>query len=672
MDERKDEQVNSEERKSSSTLPLFHSSIPALLFACLLLAGCTATHPAARRTAVPTDSAETQFVRRIDPFPVYAADGARYAMPFLGGLKVPRPQLVDIDGDGDLDLFLQEETNQVMFFENVGTPTDYAFVWRTDKYRDLDVGEWYRFYDLDTDGDFDLLAEQPYNRIRYYRNVGAPTEPEFVLAVDTLRDVEGDPIFSDRQNIPNVVDIDCNGRPDLFLGRLDGTITRYQTETDEPDATPRFALVTEEFEDIQIIGALSVPGRPAPAMPAPNIPQRQDGSPDGGFPGGNRPSMHGANTMVFTDVDDDGDVDLIWGDFFEPGLLLIENVGSCEAPNLRVEPEPFPPPDPLATSGYNAATVGDLNGDGLAGLLVGVIGGAFNPSTTARANLYFYEKESTGTYRLRTRRFLDGIDVGSEAVPAFGDIDGGGDLDMLVGNKISTGEADRGYLVRFRNEGSAAAPAFRFADSLDVTPSYNLAPALGDLNGDGAPDLVVGTWNDGIFFYRNDPGSSPGQAGAFVPTGRPPLELSRGSHSTPALGDIDGDGDLDLFVGETSGAINFYRNTGTPEAPQFELVSDEYAGIDAGRRSAPALVDLDGDGLLDLLVGTEAKGILVFYNTGTPEQPAFPSAPDTVLGLPATPPPLAAPALVGLDDDGERELFIGTGRGGIEFYAPQR
>ena len=56
--------------------------------------------------------------------------------------------------------------------------------------------------------------------------------------------------------------------------------------------------------------------------------------------------------MALSDVDGDGDLDLFWGDFFEAGLLFIENTGTCVAVNLRGEPTPFPLEDPLRTSGY--------------------------------------------------------------------------------------------------------------------------------------------------------------------------------------------------------------------------------------------------------------------------------------------------------------------------------
>lgn len=600
---------------------------------------------------------------------VLKADGTPYDHPFLGGLNVPRPQLVDVDGDGDADLFLQEYTGSVMFFENVG---DERYEFRSAEYQGLDVGEWYRFVDLDSDGDFDLLAEQPYSYIRYYRNEGTPQEPRFVPAVDTLRDVNGEAIYSDRQNIPNATDIDCDGRTDLFLGRLDGTITRYEAVDDSDE--PVFRVVTDRFEDIEIVAQFGQPGNTTPAMP--NIP---NGS---GLPG-NGPSpeamipdfplraarsaaeaaspssvaRHGANTMTFADIDGDGDMDLFWGDFFEPSLLFIENTGSCESPSLRGEPEPYPPPDPIVSSGYNAPAFGDVDLDGDADLLVGVLGGAFNPNLTTHSNLYYYEQLEDGRFTLRTRRFLDQIDVGSESYPRLADLDGDGDVDLFLANKISSEDSQTSVLLRYEH----TADGLRMRDSLRLIPSYHYAPEFADLDGDGDLDMLLGTWNDGVALYHNK-GTPTEPRLELVEESY--IELTRGSHTTPDLVDIDNDGDLDLFIGETSGTINFYENTGTASEARFELVSDEFEGIDVGRRSVPRFIDVDADGDQDMIVGSETEGLVLFKNTGSPEAPVFQRHGPLAIDVP----PLAVPEFGDVDGDGRDELLVGGLGGGLYLF----
>ena len=598
----------------------------------IAVAGCSPSMPAAGGASTPSPQASADsrggWSREVSGIPVADETDREYAFPFLGGFNVPRPQFIDIDGDGDYDLFVQERTGELIFFENTGTSKAARYTWRTDRYQDLHIGEWTRFVDLDGDGDFDMLAEQPYSYIRWFRNDGSRTAARFVLVADSVRDADGKALFSDRQNIPNLVDIDCNGRIDLFLGRVDGTITRY--EIVPGGETPRFRFVTDRFEDISIVAQMVGSAR------------------------------HGANTMYFADADGDGDSDLFWGDFFEPGVLFIENHGSCTAPSLRAEPVPVTATnDSVKTSGYNVPVIVDIDADGDLDFFVGVLGGAYNPNRTSADNLYYSERTPDGL-ALRTQRYLATVDIGSESMTSLADLDGDGDLDLIVANKIDALRLDRSRLFRFENTGTAKAPRFALRDTLDFRIAYHEAPAFADLDGDGDLDMLLGTWNTGIAWYRND-GSRTAAKLTLVDSAF--VTLTRGSNPSPALGDIDGDGDLDLFVGESSGELNFYRNEGSRTEPGFVLVDENFDRIDAGRRSYPTLVDIDGDGDLDLVLGSEDGGAQLYRNEGSRTEPRF--VRDAAFNLPL--PNFSTPAFADIDGDGDLDIFSGGLGGGVTF-----
>ena len=576
-----------------------------------------------------------RFERQLYSIEVQDQEGIAYDHPFLGGFNLPRPHLVDIDGDGDLDLFVQEYSNQVMFFEQVGTATEPRYLWRTDRYKDLEVGEWYHFADVDADGDFDLLGEQRFSLIRFWQNNGGFDKPEFELVTETLLDTAGEVVFSDRQNIPKVGDIDCDGRLDLMLGRLEGTITRYEADGVDDTGAPKFRHVTDNFQDIEIIGQVF---------------------------GNNLASLHGANTMALEDIDGDRDLDLFWGDFFEPGLLYIENTGSCTTPSLRSEPEPFPLNDPILTSGYNAPAFGDIDGDFDNDLLVGVLGGAYNPNSTTIDNFLHLEQTTPNSFEVKTRRYVSNIDLGSETFPSFADLDGDGDQDMLVGNKIQPDDNLTGKLFRFENIGTPTEPKFILRGIVpEFTGAYHYAPAFGDLDSDGDLDILMGTWRDELMLVIND-----GQVTEpnWTIADSAIVKLTRGRNATPTLGDIDDDGDLDLFIGESSGDINFYRNDGGTDGPEFILVDDKYGGIDAGRRSVPTLVDIDTDGDLDLVVGSEAEGLKLYRNNGTLREANF--VLDETFDVPVH--PFSAPIFTDVDGDGDADLFVGGIGGGLLYF----
>ncbi|HEY0674030.1 MAG TPA: VCBS repeat-containing protein, partial [Longimicrobiales bacterium] len=476
---------------SSFLLTAVGACASALAFACA---------PVASQNTVAS-AASAPFARVIAPFTVTDENNQPYAQPFLGGFDVPRPQFIDIDADGDVDLFIQERSNDLMFFENTGSAQRASYVWRTDKYQNLDIGEWNRFVDLDRDGDYDLLAEEPFSYMRAFENTGSKQQPQFKLVADSLRDAQGTAIFADRQNIPNLTDLDCDQQLDLFLGRVEGTLTRYE----QTSATTRFSFVTDRFEGIEIVAQIG--------------------------------SLHGANTMYWSDYDGDGDQDLFWGDFFESGVLIIQNVGAnCQSPNLRVEPQPLTIGGvKLTTSGYNVPALVDIDADKDLDLFIGVLGGAYNPNRTASDNFYFLERNGS-EYQLRSTRFLHAIDIGSESVPAFADLNGDGLLDLLIGNKLDPQHNERARLYYFRNTGSANQPSFAFSDTLDLAVAFHYAPALGDIDGDGDADLLLGTWNEGVHVYRNESRSEP----RFVRDSTATIRFERGSNYTPTLVDIDG------------------------------------------------------------------------------------------------------------------------------------
>jgi hypothetical protein len=173
---------------------------------------------------------------------------------------------------------------------------------------------------------------------------------------------------------------------------------------------------------------------------------------------------------------------------------------------------------------------------------------------------------------------------------------------------------------------------------------------------------VVGTWRDKLQWYRNT--GTRGEP-KWTLTDTALVTIPRGSNTIPAFGDMDGDGLLDLIIGTASGRMLLYRNSGTRNAPQFTLVTASFQDIKFGRRAVPALMDMNGDGKPDLLVGNEAGDLQLWRNVGkSPGE--FRVELDSAFRLQSY--ANAAPAVGDLRGNGKLDILVGTGAGGVRWF----
>ena len=128
----------------------------------------------------------------------------------------------------------------------------------------------------------------------------------------------------------------------------------------------------------------------------------------------------------------------------------------------------------------------------------------------------------------------------------------------------------------------------------------NSTPSFVDLDGDGDLDLVVGAYDGTLRSFANN---GAGGFSALTGAANPFNGIDVGSDSAPSFVDLDGDGDLDLVVGESRGTLRSFANNGAGGFTALTGAANPFNGLDVGSYSTPSFVDLDGDGDLDLVVG---------------------------------------------------------------------
>ena len=207
---------------------------------------------------------------------------------------------------------------------------------------------------------------------------------------------------------------------------------------------------------------------------------------------------------------------------------------------------------------------------------------------------------------------------------AFADLDGDGDPDMVIGNH-------QGDFHYFENTGAPGNPEFTLrtgeANPLDsLIANFDSSPVFADLDGDGDADLVNGHYDGTISYIENTGTASAPVFAQRSGEGNPFNSIDTGFNSTPALADLDGDGDLDLVAGNRGGELAYFENTGTASAPTFTQrtgTANPLDGIGMDANSAPEPADLDGDGDIDLVLWGWYGVITYVENTGSATSPAF-------------------------------------------------
>ena len=300
------------------------------------------------------------------------------------------------------------------------------------------------------------------------------------------------------------------------------------------------------------------------------------------------------------DLDQNGSMDLITSDIGTYQMKVLLNADSLPGAKTNSEIfqvlDSFPNYDTPISMLYSTAYFLDVNNDGLEDLIASsshANNSALGPY--AKEEVWLYENVSaTGGYRfqLKTKSFLKNntLDFGRNAKPVFIDHNKDGLKDLLIGNGGYLSENDSNIFIEslalLENTGTAVAPRF------DVVSTDYLSIANLDFG------IVKALF----------------------------------ANASPAVGDVDGDGDEDFLLCQRNGEIFYFEDTAaTGSEAAFKFHPEPFQGIkDIANIQAIQLYDIDRDGLLDLVTNFSTK-ISFFPNFGSATNSIFNIQLDSVI-----------------------------------------
>jgi hypothetical protein len=636
---------------------------------------------------VQTATLQGQSFQRLQP-PV-EFNGKVLSNAWGGGLNCPQFSEADFNNDGKMDLYVFDRVGNVhLTYLNDGK----KFVYAPDYAANFpNLNSWVLLRDYNNDGIADIFAYSDIigidgitvytgyyanNRLAFRR---LKFKNQFNLLGYPLSTGSAVNLYVTGIDIPTIDDLDCDGDLDIATFNLGGGYVEYY-KNQSVELGYRQDSVLYRLQD-GCWGGFLENGLSSAVSLAPVAGQCfRQGAAELAVN-----YRHSGSTLMTFDADNDGDRELILGDIASNNLVYLHNGGNCKQAWMDTQDSRFPIYDQtLELPAFPAAFYVDVTGDGKKDI---VASPNADMASEDRAVAWVYEGVGTpqaAKFRYKQDDFLteDMIDLGSGANPVLVDYNADGLLDLVVGN-FSVFHADGSRdprLYLFENVGSRLSPSYKLVNDnwLNMMQyyrtAYSFAPAFGDMDGDKDLDIIVGEEFGQLFYAENIAG--PGKPMQFGPFQYPFAGIDIGQASVPQIADLNGDNLPDLIVGERIGNVNFFQNVGTSQSPKFiadpkTLPNTERLGLIDTRKDFPvghsSPVVFQQGGLWKILCGTESGDLRLYSVIEGKLTTAFtqetPNLGNINIGS------RCRPALGDINSDGKMDLVLGNTRGGLSVFS---
>lgn len=547
--------------------------------------------------------------------PEITRNGAVMPNGFAAGLNNPQFSKVDLNLDGTEDLLVfDRDGNSVLPYLSVGSGanTHWEFAPAYIDSLPSDLQYIVRFVDYNCDGKKDIFYKVT-NGIGVYKNVSTSSSLKFEWALGSdqflwtnYSNGQSSQVYVLGDDIPVIADVDGDGDVDVLSFETNGVQIFFYQNTSANNCGLEFLLkrqcwggFREDLTDNGVEIDACIPGNAPPFEP--------------------EGTVHAGSSILSLDMNADGLQELIAGDISFNEATYLPNTGTLDSAYMGSQVNNWAPDGvvPIELFVFPAFYYEDVTHDGIPDLLA-----APNDMPGKTLNqVWLYTNNGAANnpnFTFTDSSFLQNtmIDMGEGAYPTFVDLNGDGLEDIIVGNRgvwqsDGTYRASVWYLENTSTPGNISFSVIseNYIPLSGFNNPLSLYPSFGDLDGDGDFDLLLGLEDGTIAYYQNT-GSSTSPN--FVLSSASFQGIDVGWNAAPELYDFDGDGDLDLLIGEKVGKIHYYNNNNG----SFNLVTTNFGGIDVdilGQLTGYAMPRMYDFGNKDqLMIGSEHLGLLQF------------------------------------------------------------